>query len=128
MSIEVVYNSCYGGFELSDEAFELFNSKRRANNLPEVNYCHKIERHDPYLVEVVKELGVKANGECANLLIDTIDNEYLDLYHIHEYDGKESVVVNPTHLVCSKLRQINIEELSDKEVREKMLELQKYIK
>ena len=41
-------------------------------------YYGDVVRHDPALVQVVEELGDKANGMCAKLRID-------------EYDGFESV-------------------------------------
>jgi hypothetical protein len=46
-----------------------------------------IERNDPVLVEVVEELGDKANGDCARLYIEELPKG--TQYHIKEYDGKE---------------------------------------
>ena len=52
------------------------------------NWYHRdVDRHDPILVQVVEELGDKANGECAKLAIVEISGPY----HIDEYDGFESV-------------------------------------
>ena len=51
--------------------------------------CIDIERNDPDLVAVVKLMGKKANGQCAELsIIDIPDG--VD-YEIDEYDGNESV-------------------------------------
>jgi hypothetical protein len=50
-------------------------------------YNRDVDRHDPALVQVVEELGDKANGECAKLAIDEISGPY----RIDEYDGFESV-------------------------------------
>jgi hypothetical protein len=50
-------------------------------------YMH-VSRHDPALVQVVEELGEKANGMCANLQIEIVDG----LYRIDDYDGNETVV------------------------------------
>jgi hypothetical protein len=50
-------------------------------------YHRGVDRHDPILVQVVEELGEKANGECAKLAIDEISGPY----RIDEYDGFESV-------------------------------------
>ena len=50
-------------------------------------YHREVDRHDPILVQVVEELGGKANGECAKLAIDEISGPY----RIDEYDGYESV-------------------------------------
>jgi hypothetical protein len=50
-------------------------------------YNRDVDRHDPALVQVVEELGDKANGECAKLAIEEISGPY----RIDEYDGYESV-------------------------------------
>jgi len=50
-------------------------------------YNRNVDRHDPVLVQVVEELGKKANGECAELAIA----EVYGSYRIDEYDGFESV-------------------------------------
>jgi hypothetical protein len=51
-------------------------------------YDHNVSRHDPILVQVVEELGDKANGMCAKLAIKEVSGPY----RIDEYDGNESVV------------------------------------
>jgi hypothetical protein len=48
-----------------------------------------IERNDPALVQVVEELGDRANGQCAKLRIAEVPAG--TLYRIDEYDGNESV-------------------------------------
>ena len=50
-----------------------------------------IERADPALVQVVEELGDKANGKCAQLAIEDVPAGCL--YRIDEYDGNESVMM-----------------------------------
>jgi hypothetical protein len=130
---KVVYNSCYGGFNLSTEAIQRyweikgqqvwfeFDKKYPSLNLMNVWlvppneridmsknfndmsrdervarneayseqtwYCRSVDRHDPILVQVVEELGEKANGDCANLAIKEVSGPY----RIDEYDGAESV-------------------------------------
>jgi hypothetical protein len=48
---------------------------------------HKVSRHDPILVQVVEELGAKANGDYGNLAIAEVSGSY----RIDEYDGYETV-------------------------------------
>ena len=48
-----------------------------------------ISRDDPALVAVVKEMGMKANGDCAKLSIVKIPDGIK--WEISEYDGMESV-------------------------------------
>jgi hypothetical protein len=53
-------------------------------------YYNNVDRHDPVLVQVVEELGDKANGEYAKLAIE----EVYGSYRIDEYDGNESVMTS----------------------------------
>lgn len=47
------------------------------------------DRENPLLVRVVKELGEKANGRCAELKIVKIPEDIE--YTIEEYDGLEHI-------------------------------------
>jgi hypothetical protein len=100
--MEVVISTCYGGFSLSDEAVLLYAEKAgiklypRERNIRETDFYtvppeyfsdRDIERDDPNLVEVVKELGNKANGEYASLSVINIPDD-VD-WTIEEYDGSE---------------------------------------
>ena len=53
-------------------------------------YDRNVDRHDPVLVQVVEELGKKANGDFANLQIGEVRGSY----RIDEYDGNESVMTS----------------------------------
>jgi hypothetical protein len=81
----VVINDCYGGFGLSERA--LLEYKKLAGVTDPDFYDREIPRDDPYLVKVVKELGMASNGAHANLKIVEIpgDIEWL----VQEYDGAE---------------------------------------
>jgi hypothetical protein len=83
----VVINDCYGGFGLSDEAFERY--KQMAGITDPVFLYYEIDRDDPYLIKVIKEMGDLANGPCSQLKIVEIpaDVEWI----IQEYDGIEWV-------------------------------------
>ena len=52
-----------------------------------------VDRHDPVLVQVVEELGDKANGKHAKLAIE----EVYGSYRIDEYDGSERVMTAPDY-------------------------------
>ena len=56
-------------------------------------YNLNVDRHDPVLVQVVEELGDKANGEYAKLRIE----EVYGPYRIDEYDGSERVMTAPDY-------------------------------
>ena len=83
--MKVVINTCFGGFGLSDEALARYNEL--ADTKLETYYG--IERNDPFLVQVVEELGAKANDTFADLKIVDIPDDVE--WYIHEYDGLESV-------------------------------------
>lgn len=107
MSNKVVINACYGGFSLSREAVLL---GRKISG--DVTWCPEsiqgdtygdgqvidedyggiddMPRHDETLVQVVEELGSRANGLFAGLEVRVIDGA---IYRIDEYDGYESVEV-----------------------------------
>lgn len=99
---KVVYNACYGGFSVSDEAMDRMvelgwnlklnpkydpNSKSMFNCKYECCGYVDCPRHHPILVQVVEELGERASGSCADLRIAEVES----LYRIDEYDGSESV-------------------------------------
>jgi hypothetical protein len=86
---KVVYNSCYGGFSLSNKAINwLLN---HGYQIPEGrNFLieYDVPRHHPLLVQCVEELGEEANGECSELKIKEIEEDH---YRINDYDGMETV-------------------------------------
>lgn len=83
----VVINDCYGGFGLSERAFQEY--KKLAGISDPEFYDRDIPRDDPYLIKIIKTLGMSSNGPHANLKIVEIpgDVEWL----IQEYDGAEWV-------------------------------------
>ena len=81
--LEIVVNTRHGGFGLSDEAKMLYGEP----------FPYEVERTDPKLVEIVKKLGDRANGDFAELRVQRIPRQYTDFYRIDEEDGWECVVV-----------------------------------
>jgi len=82
--MKVVINVGYGGYSLSEKAYQYLG-------IPWDNYGFKFrgDRTNPKLIEVVEQLGRKANGLCANLkVIEVLDD--VDWY-IDDYDGWESI-------------------------------------
>lgn len=113
--VGIVYNACYGGFSLSNEAFEKYlelkgipfeveNTKYGRNhywkegcvNDSGAYLCSRnIPRNDQTLGKVVKELGQLANGSCAKLAIAYLPKG--TLFRIDEYDGFESVATKDSY-------------------------------
>ena len=122
--MRVVYNRCYGGFGLSKEALILYNDKRKQAGLSVAEWDGQIiDRHDGILLDVVDQLGEKANSKFSKLKITEIPDEYANCYTIREYDGQESVVCDPGRLVQSRLKGNNIKLLTDMECRALLEEL-----
>jgi hypothetical protein len=70
-------------YAMTKEEFIAYNKARSAQTW----YPDGVDRHDPALVQVVEELGNKANGNYAELRIAEVSGPY----RIGEYDGSESV-------------------------------------
>lgn len=81
----IVINSCYGGFGMSQQA--LIRYKELVGDV--TTRVFDIPRDDPYLVQVVRELGEDAAGPYAELKILEIPADVN--WEIEEYDGKEWV-------------------------------------
>ena len=82
---KIVYNTCWGGFGLSEAAWERYVE---LGGKAEDQY--EVQRTDPILVQVVEELGADADGEYAELAIADVPAG--TKYRIDEYDGVESVM------------------------------------
>ena len=52
-------------------------------------YSRNLKRSDPFLIQVVEELGVESFGKCAELEIVDIDKGRW--FKIDEYDGYETI-------------------------------------
>ena len=105
--MKIVINKCHGGFSLSGEAIVLYGKKKGLNiiavkdkimeslihcyldKVKDENYFSEtdIKRNDPALIEVVEELGKKADGYFSELKIVEIPDDIK--WTIEEYDGKE---------------------------------------
>lgn len=111
--MKVAINRCFGGFGISDEAFEkLLNRKgiafdkvekesdlfgatyfKAGHSGDEEHYLSEYDftedRSDPDLIAVIEEMGDKANSWAAEIAIVEIPDDVK--WHIHEYDGIEHV-------------------------------------
>ncbi len=89
--VEIVINTCYGGFDLTPEAFDAYRA--RASPMPDLDCAYDISRHDPALVSIVKEMGTSAWDRYTQLEIRRIPAQYTQFYRISEYDGNECVEI-----------------------------------
>jgi len=81
----IVINDCYGGFGLSDRA--ILEYKKLAGITDPSFYDRDIPRDDPYLIKVVRELGMGANGPHSNLKIVEVPGGVK--WIVQDYDGAE---------------------------------------
>lgn len=91
--MKIVFNACYGGFGLSDEAFEMFCERTGLKDIHQLD----IEWHhrtNPVLIDIIEQLGIRrASGPAALLLVAEIPDDYG--YSIEDYDGVESIYLSP---------------------------------
>jgi hypothetical protein len=111
--MNVLYNRCYGGFGLSEEALVLYNKYCTEAGIPIVEDDSSIKRHDPILFRVFGELGNKVNGGCSRIKSVEINAEYEKFYRIMDYDGMESVVIDIDRYKVYKITEILDSDLSD---------------
>ena len=86
MTQKIVINVRHGGFGLSETA-ELKYVELSNKPLPSPYW--EIQRDDPYLVQVVEQLGAAANGGYAKLKVVEIPDDVE--WTVMEYDGAEWV-------------------------------------
>lgn len=83
----VVINERYGGFGVSEAAFDRLKELGFEGNKP--YDANDLRRDDERLVRVVEELGSDASGRYATLVVVQVPDDAK--WYIHEYDGYESV-------------------------------------
>jgi hypothetical protein len=81
--MKIVINTDYGGFGLNDSALALYNQRSGKS----IEHDWQIERNDPFLVQLVEELGEAANGRYGDLKVVEIPDDVE--WEIKEYDGNE---------------------------------------
>jgi hypothetical protein len=102
--MKVVINVKFGGFNLSQKALKILRERRPdlvsdwKSSLGEELYLdnsHKEEiRSDQDVVRIVEELGKEADGRFSKLKVVDIPFETTEGWHLHEYDGWESIEEN----------------------------------
>lgn len=88
--VQVVVNTCYGGFSLNVFGEDILQAS--GFNL---RYVGDIPRNHPVLTSMVERFGQDVAGECSTLSVKTVDVPLGYTWRINEYDGKETVEVQP---------------------------------
>jgi hypothetical protein len=97
--VEVMFNKCFGGFQVSQEAVDKYILIKKMtgvdmSNVDVFSLPRGIDRTDEVMIEIVKELGEKANCKYSEIKIKSFPYKYKDYIEIGEYDGYESAEVN----------------------------------
>jgi len=88
---KIVINSDFGGFDLSEQAIDLYKVLTGIPPATEI-YSWKIARDDVVLVQIVEQLAEHANTRYSELKIVEIPDGVE--WHISEYDGIEHIAEN----------------------------------
>lgn len=95
--MKVAINTCFGGFDLSKEAQDLYCKWMKIDPGAWIKtwdyytdfHVRELKRNDPVLIAVIEYLGEEANWKYADIkIVDIPDNVK---WEIMEYDGKEWV-------------------------------------
>ena len=105
--IQILYNSCYGGWSLSNKAYELYNLRKNENSNKLKVYTR---RSDPILIQIYYELGDEFDDKYSRTMVETIPKKYEYCYYIQAYDGLENVIIDYTKYkldeIKNKLKEI----------------------
>ena len=80
---------------MAEKDMEIRKASNEAYRQKTMPSLRDVVRHDPILIQVVEELGDKANGQCAKIKLEEVAAG--TLYRIDEYDGKETVATQSTY-------------------------------
>ena len=101
---EIMLNVCFGGFGLSDEAMDEY--RKQCPGKEDID-DYTIDRHDPVMVNIVKEIGTRSAGSAfAEIRLVSIPSQYVKYYSIHEYDGRESVAIHYNKYKINSAKEI----------------------
>lgn len=111
-TIDVLYNNCYGGYRVSDEAKKLYK-EYTDNDYHKLNYERK-ERHCPYVIKVFETLGSEKFGGSYSQIKSYKMPIYMEYYYsIHEYDGMEGVEIQGEWFKYDMIQFVIKSEMSD---------------
>lgn len=110
--IKILYNSCTGGFRLS-EAFLQEYFRRTGQEAPRLggqspHTMQQIRIH-PVAIQIAEEFGLRwSSGRNSRLTVETIPVVFADYWEIDEYHGDETIIVNVHHALSDALERFMI--------------------
>ena len=106
-TVGVLYNTCYGGFNMSHKAVDLINKKYQEIGKQPINSYDYVSRTDPVILEVYEQLGSdNFSGINSKIQIEYIKRRYINFIKIDEYDGMESVIIDYSSSVITQIDKI----------------------
>ena len=106
----VMYNNRIGGFGLSNAAIKLYNQRKPedAPDVSEAGYAsgRDLDRTDPVMVQVVRELGDKTNTAFSRICLEELPDEYKGFYSIDEFEGAETVRIEHDKYSLHRIEEI----------------------
>lgn len=102
-TFKVVYNDCYGGFDLSASGLDEYNLRTSKNiTLPDyINY------DDPVLIDMVETMDpTYINSKNSKLKIKEFDIKFKEFLSWYEYDGKETVSIDYDKYIIKNVESI----------------------
>jgi hypothetical protein len=104
--LKVLCNKTLGGFQLSDEAIELFDKRKAKLGQPRIWYWD-VQRHDPLLVSIFEELGPRFNRDSVtNVAIELIEAKYENYYTIQNEEGYEKIVIHKDKYDLDRIKKM----------------------
>ena len=100
--LSIMVNECFGGFGLSDAAITEYRRRCAAQTVvvdgdlddSARSAYEGIARHDPVMVQVVRDLGPAASAAYGDVRIREIPERFVAHYSISDYDGRETIIVH----------------------------------
>jgi hypothetical protein len=109
---KVVYNNCYGGFDLSAEGLAEYN-RQTSKNITIPDY---IDREDIVLIIMVETMDAKKiNTKNSKLKIKEFDKKFKSFLSWYDYDGKESVKIDYDKYIVNNVEFIINSDISAEE-------------
>ena len=111
-TFKVVYNACYGGFDMSAQGIDEYN-RRTSKNITDPEY---IAREDPVLIDIVETMnGKDINKKHSKLKVKEFPKKFKSFLEWDEYDGYESVRIDYNKYITDNVKLILLSMLNDDE-------------
>jgi hypothetical protein len=117
--VEILYNSCYGGYGYSDEFCNYYNNLTNSC-IAKFDMSSIEDRMDPNIIYTFKQLGSsKSSSNSANLKVTVVPKGLLNYVKMSEYDGREKISIDYDRAYRDLLETIMKEDNISNETKER---------